>query len=96
MEALGVDYYLKMADGELEGEENDSFDLSVMADGIAIRTQFFDEFFLDATSAGLRQTVILASGLDTRAYRMRGPGARQSSNWISLRSSTSSCGPSRT
>jgi methyltransferase (TIGR00027 family) len=71
--ALGVDYYLKMADGELDGEETDSFDLSVMADGMAIRTQFFDEFFLDATGAGLRQAVILASGLDTRPYRMRWP-----------------------
>lgn len=73
VEALGVDYYLKMADGEVEGEETDSFDLSVMADGMAIRTQFFDEFFLDATGAGLRQAVILASGLDTRPYRMRWP-----------------------
>ncbi len=73
VEALGVDYYLKMADGELHGEDAGSFDLEVMADGMAIRTQFFDEFFLDATSAGLRQAVILASGLDTRAYRMRWP-----------------------
>jgi methyltransferase (TIGR00027 family) len=73
VEALGVDYYLKMADGELEGEETDSFDLSVMADGIAVRTQFFDEFFLNATGTGLRQAVILASGLDTRAYRMQWP-----------------------
>jgi methyltransferase (TIGR00027 family) len=73
VEALGVDYYLKMADGELRGDGADSFDLEVMADGMAIRTQFFDEFFLEATGAGLRQAVILASGLDTRAYRMSWP-----------------------
>lgn len=73
VEALGVDYYLKMADGELHGEGTDSFDLEVMADGMAIRTQFFDGVFLDATSAGLRQAVTLASGLDTRPYRMRWP-----------------------
>jgi len=40
---------------------------------VAVRTQFFDEFFLDATETGLRQAVILASGLDTRAYRMHWP-----------------------
>ena len=73
VKALGVDYYLKMADGELRGEDTDSFDLEVMADGVAVRTQFFDEFFLDATETGLRQAVILASGLDTRAYRMHWP-----------------------
>lgn len=40
---------------------------------MAVRTRFFDSFFLDATEAGVRQSVILASGLDTRAYRLRWP-----------------------
>jgi methyltransferase (TIGR00027 family) len=39
----------------------------------AVRTHFFDEFFADATSAGIRQIVILASGLDSRAYRLQWP-----------------------
>src|SRR6202000_933978 len=39
----------------------------------AVRTKFFDEFFLDATNAGIRQAVILASGLDARAYRLPWP-----------------------
>jgi O-methyltransferase involved in polyketide biosynthesis len=38
IEALGADYYLKMADGELHGKETDLFDPEVMADGIAIRS----------------------------------------------------------
>ncbi|MBV9089918.1 MAG: class I SAM-dependent methyltransferase [Mycobacteriaceae bacterium] len=39
----------------------------------AVRTHFFDQFFADATAAGLRQIVILASGLDSRAYRIQWP-----------------------
>jgi methyltransferase (TIGR00027 family) len=39
----------------------------------AVRTNFFDTFFTDATAAGIRQVVILASGLDSRAYRLDWP-----------------------
>ena len=39
----------------------------------AVRTHFFDAFFADATVAGIRQVVILASGLDSRAYRLGWP-----------------------
>lgn len=41
----------------------------------AVRTHFFDEFFAHATEAGIRQIVILASGLDSRAYRLDWPAA---------------------
>ncbi|KQH81322.1 SAM-dependent methyltransferase [Mycobacterium gordonae] len=39
----------------------------------AVRTNFFDTFFADAVAAGIRQVVILASGLDSRAYRLDWP-----------------------
>jgi len=39
----------------------------------AVRTHFFDAFFMDAVGAGVRQIVILASGLDSRAYRLDWP-----------------------
>ena len=39
----------------------------------AVRTHFFDEFFSKASAAGIRQIVILASGLDSRAYRLPWP-----------------------
>jgi methyltransferase (TIGR00027 family) len=39
----------------------------------AVRTHFFDEFFGAAVAAGIRQVVILASGLDARAYRLDWP-----------------------
>ena len=39
----------------------------------AVRTHFFDTYFADAVAAGIRQIVILASGLDSRAYRLDWP-----------------------
>jgi methyltransferase (TIGR00027 family) len=39
----------------------------------AVRTHFFDAFFTAASEAGIRQVVILASGLDSRAYRLAWP-----------------------
>jgi methyltransferase (TIGR00027 family) len=38
-----------------------------------VRTHFFDEFFGAAVAAGIHQVVILASGLDSRAYRLGWP-----------------------
>ncbi|MGB8391417.1 class I SAM-dependent methyltransferase [Mycobacterium sp.] len=40
----------------------------------AARTNFFDTYFADAVADGIRQVVILASGLDSRAYRLDWPG----------------------
>jgi methyltransferase (TIGR00027 family) len=39
----------------------------------AVRTHFFDAYFTDAVESGIRQVVILASGLDSRAYRLDWP-----------------------
>ncbi|WP_419179724.1 class I SAM-dependent methyltransferase [Mycolicibacter terrae] len=39
----------------------------------AVRTHFFDAYFAAAVDAGIRQVVILASGLDSRAYRLDWP-----------------------
>ena len=39
----------------------------------AVRTHFFDTYFRDAAADGIRQVVILASGLDSRAYRLDWP-----------------------
>ena len=41
-----------------------------MRDYMASRTAFFDQFFLNANNAGVRQAVILAAGLDARAWRL--------------------------
>ena len=39
----------------------------------AVRTRFFDGFFERASLAGITQVVILAAGLDSRAYRLDWP-----------------------
>ncbi|GFG62770.1 putative S-adenosyl-L-methionine-dependent methyltransferase [Mycobacterium kubicae] len=39
----------------------------------AVRTHFFDAYFAEAVAAGVRQVVILAAGLDSRAYRLPWP-----------------------
>lgn len=39
----------------------------------AVRTHFFDAYFTSAADAGVRQVVIVAAGLDSRAYRLDWP-----------------------
>ena len=77
VQAVGVDFFTRLATGELSPEDLDSNDSPVgirrFADGMAARTRFFDDFFADATAAGIRQAVILASGLDARGYRLSWP-----------------------
>jgi methyltransferase (TIGR00027 family) len=75
--AVGVDMLTRLASGELNvadlHDDASSGGMRRMADNMAVRTKFFDEFFLDATTSGIRQAVILASGLDARAYRLPWP-----------------------
>ncbi len=47
--------------------------IQLMIDFMATRTAFFDEFFLGAADAGVRQVVILAAGLDARTWRLPWP-----------------------
>lgn len=47
--------------------------IHAMNDFMAVRTAFFDEFFLAAANDGVRQVVILAAGLDARTWRLPWP-----------------------
>lgn len=71
--AVGIDVYVRLVNGEIEASGNTEFDPRRMAQGMACRTRFYDQFFLDATRGGIGQVVILASGLDSRAYRLPWP-----------------------
>src|SRR5271154_6994802 len=77
--AVGLDLFTRLATGELtpadleDDSDGATGGVQRMTDNMAVRTKFFDEFFLDATNAGIRQAVILASGLDARAYRLPWP-----------------------
>jgi methyltransferase (TIGR00027 family) len=72
--AVGVDFFTKWAAGELESADVDvpgaPWGMQRMTDVQAARTRYIDTFFSEAVSAGIRQVVILAAGLDARGYRL--------------------------
>jgi methyltransferase (TIGR00027 family) len=57
----------------LDGDEHGKRVHRLGVDYQAVRTHFFDEYFADAVADGIRQVVILAAGLDSRAYRLSWP-----------------------
>lgn len=74
--AVGIPFFVDMIDGRLDtspfgdaGPER----VQAMIAGMAMRTKFFDEYLTRAADTGIRQVVILASGLDSRAYRLPWP-----------------------
>lgn len=75
--AVGVDFFTRWVNGDLAAADVDDHEsgwkLEHMPAAMAARTRFFDSFFQAATQAGIRQAVILASGLDARAYRLAWP-----------------------
>ena len=75
--AVGVDFFTRWANGELSADEVDipghPWGMQPMTDLLAVRTRLIDQFFTDATASGIRQAVILASGLDARGYRLSWP-----------------------
>jgi methyltransferase (TIGR00027 family) len=82
--AVGIDFFTKLVDGVVSTSDVDDGGAAALITGMmAVRTRFFDDFFIDAvapattsgdaTEHGVRQAVILASGLDSRAYRLPWP-----------------------
>ncbi|HET7665277.1 MAG TPA: class I SAM-dependent methyltransferase [Mycobacterium sp.] len=72
--AVGLGFVIKALDGEFEMEDIDpEFNMRRAAEGMTVRTRWFDRLFTDAAAAGVRQAVILAAGLDARAYRLDWP-----------------------
>lgn len=72
--AVGHPFFNRMLDGEIPLDTEDvPFTEQQRREQIAVRTRFFDDFFLAASTAGIRQAVILAAGLDARAYRLPWP-----------------------
>ena len=68
--AVGIELLTRLATGE---EPPGDLVGRAAIDGAKVRTRFYDEFFLDAADAGITQAVILAAGLDSRAYRLPWP-----------------------
>ena len=72
--AVGLGFFVQAPDGEIDLEEVDPrFNMRRAAEGMTVRTRWFDKLFTDAAAAGVRQAVILAAGLDARAYRLDWP-----------------------
>ncbi|OCB39923.1 SAM-dependent methyltransferase [Mycobacterium malmoense] len=73
--AVGLEFFRRLVDGELDPADvqDGERDLQLETDSIAVRTRFFDDFFLNGARDGIRQSVILAAGLDARAYRLSWP-----------------------
>ncbi|MGA9489900.1 MAG: class I SAM-dependent methyltransferase [Mycobacterium sp.] len=72
--AVGLAPFIRLIDGEISLDDDDpALNGRTRAEQMTVRTRFFDDFFIAATDAGIRQAVILASGLDTRAYRLPWP-----------------------
>jgi methyltransferase (TIGR00027 family) len=70
--AVGHGFCTRLLDGEIAWDDA-TFSEQQVLEQITVRTRFFDDFFLDAAAAGLRQAVILAAGLDARGYRLAWP-----------------------
>lgn len=73
VKAVGVESLIRVANGEATIEDDPMLNRRRMTEQIAVRTRYFDDFFTNAARDGIRQAVILASGLDTRAYRLSWP-----------------------
>lgn len=74
--AVGTEFFTAMVEGRLDlsafGDMSPAR-AEAMINGMAVRTRFFDDSVLTATATGIRQVVILAAGLDARAYRLEWP-----------------------
>ena len=72
--AAGVEYFTRLVDNErYAADDGDDPVMTGLMDILATHTRFLDEFLAAAGRAGIRQVVILASGLDTRPYRLWWP-----------------------
>lgn len=73
--AVGIGFFTRLAEQDIE-TDGSRFAMPGMVDWVAARTRFFDDFFTAIQAAGIRQSVILGAGLDSRAFRLRwAPGS---------------------
>jgi methyltransferase (TIGR00027 family) len=72
--AAGVEYFIRLVDdARYASDERDKNLMTRMIDVLVTHTRFLDAFLADAGRVGIRQVVILASGMDTRPYRLWWP-----------------------
>ena len=64
--AVGIDFVTRLATGDVPPDDL----TEPWIDVGKVRGKFYDDFFLEAADAGIAQVVILAAGLDSRAFRL--------------------------
>ncbi|MBL1078052.1 SAM-dependent methyltransferase [Nocardia sp. 2] len=69
--ATGAPAWQRIGRGEFAPDAGSAY--ARLGDLIVARTVYFDEYFQDALAEGVRQFVIVAAGLDARAYRLEWP-----------------------
>jgi methyltransferase (TIGR00027 family) len=72
--AAGVQHFIRVVDDlRFAADDGDDPVMTGLLEILAVHTRFLDEFLAAAVRAGIRQVVLLGSGLDTRPYRLWWP-----------------------
>jgi methyltransferase (TIGR00027 family) len=72
--AAGVHYFTQIVEnGQYSDDRADKSITTALLTMLWAHTRFLDDYLADAGRAGIRQVVLLASGLDTRPYRLWWP-----------------------
>jgi methyltransferase (TIGR00027 family) len=72
--AAGVEYFVRVVQDEpFWADDREELVMHGLIDILAAHTRFLDEYLAAACRAGIRQVVLLASGMDTRPYRLWWP-----------------------
>src|SRR5689334_12427798 len=66
--SVGIDVFSRLVSGELDFAEIGGGGSAWMPYVFGIRANHFDRFWSSAAAAGIRQIVLVASGLDSRGY----------------------------
>jgi methyltransferase (TIGR00027 family) len=72
--AAGVDYFTRVIEDQRYADDGGGSPVvTALIDVLAVHARFVDEYLAEAARAGIRQVVILGSGMDTRPYRLWWP-----------------------
>jgi methyltransferase (TIGR00027 family) len=72
--AAGVDFFTRVIDDQRYADDSGGSPVMTrLIDVLAVHARFVDEYLAEAGRAGIRQVVILGSGMDTRPYRLWWP-----------------------
>ena len=93
--AVGVDAFIRMMNGEidLDDEDDPAFTPQRLSEGMAVRTRFFDSFFLAAAEAGCAKPSSWPPGWTPALTGCNGPPGTWSTRSTSRRLSNSRPGP---